>query len=62
MPPKFEKLLFDLKMPRKISSYSIIASMIQLLYYKINSNILYVKVQKLVSLEFKAYLKEVIKI
>ena len=62
MPPNFEKLLFDLKIPRKNSSYSIILSMIQLLYYETKSNLHYVGVEKSVSLEFKAYLKEVIKI
>ena len=62
MPPNFEKLLFDLKKPRKVSSYSIIVSMIQLLQSETKSNMLYVGVQKSVSLEFKAYLKEVIKI
>ncbi len=62
MPPNFEKLLFNLKIPRKISSYSIIVSMIHLLYFDSKSNIHYVEVHKSVSLEFKAYLKEVIKI
>ena len=62
MPPNFEKLLFKFKIFRKISSYSIIISMIQLLYSEIKSNFHYVGVEKSVSLEFKAYLKEVIKI
>ena len=62
MPPNFEKLLFKFKILRKILSYSIIVSMIQLLQSETKSNILYVKVQKLVSSEFKANLKEVIKI
>ena len=62
MPPNFEKLLFDLKIPRKISSYSIILLKIQLLLSESDSNLHYVGVEKSVSLEFKAYLKELIKI